>query len=282
MTEYFTRAHYEQAADFIRQRTRHAPGFGIVLGSGMGALADEVAEADVIAADQVPHWPRSTVQGHAGRLVIGVVEGQTVLVQQGRVHFYEGLSMAHITLPVRVMAALGIERYFVTNAAGGINPAFKAGDLMLISDHINLLGMAGFNPLRGPNDETLGPRFPDMMNAYDRDLRAAARRAAAEAGVELKEGVYMGLSGPSFETPADLRFLRAVGADAVGMSTVAEVTVARHAGLKVLGISGISNVASLDGSTPTTHEEVLESGKVLGPKMVAVMRGVLRMLSGKG
>ncbi|MBI3177464.1 MAG: purine-nucleoside phosphorylase, partial [Chloroflexi bacterium] len=221
MTEYFTRAHYEQAADFIRQRTRHAPAFGIVLGSGMGALADEVAEADVIDADNVPHWPRSTVQGHAGRLVVGVIEGQTVLVQQGRVHFYEGLSMAHITLPVRVMAALGIERYFVTNAAGGINPAFKAGDLMLIADHINLLGMAGFNPLRGPNDETLGPRFPDMMNAYDRDLRAVARRAAAAAGVELKEGVYMGISGPSFETPADLRFLRAVGADAVGMYTVA-------------------------------------------------------------
>lgn len=279
MTEYFTRAHYDQAADYIRQRTRHAPRVGIVLGSGMGALADSVEGADVIRAADVPHWPRSTVEGHAGRLVIGRLEGQTVIVQQGRVHFYEGHSMQAITLPVRVMRALGVEYFFVSNAAGGINPAFKPGDLMLISDHINLLGMAGFSPLRGPNDESLGLRFPDMMNAYDRDLRALAQRAAAEAGLELREGVYMCLAGPSFETPADLRFLRALGADAVGMSTVPEVTVARHGGMKVLGISGVSNVAKLDGSEPITHDEVLEAGKVLGPKLIAVVRGVLRALA---
>lgn len=279
MTEYFTRAHYDQAAEYIRRRTRHAPRVGIVLGSGMGALADSVEGADVIHTTDVPHWPRSTVEGHAGRLVIGQLEGQTVLVQQGRVHFYEGHSMQAITLPVRVMRALGVEYFFVSNAAGGINPAFKPGDLMLISDHINLLGMAGFSPLRGSNDESLGLRFPDMMNAYDRNLRALAQRAAAEAGLELKEGVYICLAGPSFETPADLKFLRAIGADAVGMSTVPEVTVARHSGMKVLGISGVSNVASLDGSAPTTHDEVLEAGKVLGPKLITVVRGVLRALA---
>jgi purine-nucleoside phosphorylase len=197
---------------------------------------------------------------------------------QGRVHYYEGYSMGQVTLPVRVMQRLGIKTLFVTNAAGAVNPAFNPGDLMLIVDHLNLIGMAGPNPLRGPNLDELGPRFPDMSQAYDPELCQAARRTAAEAGLLLHEGVYACLAGPSFETPADLRFLRAAGADAVGMSTVPEVTAARHGGTRVLGISGISNKANLDGSTVTTHEEVLEAGNVITPKLMTILRGVLRHL----
>lgn len=281
MTEFFSRLHYEQAADYIRQHTKHKPAVGMILGSGLGPLADAVEQADVIEGGDVPHWPRSTVQGHAGRLVIGRLEGQTVLVQQGRVHYYEGPSIAATTLPVRVMRELGIEYLIVTNAAGAVNPQFRPGDIMLITDHVNLLGMAGVSPLRGPNDESLGPRFPDMMNAYDRDLRALALEVARKANVPMRQGVYVCLAGPSFETLADLRFLRGIGVDAVGMSTVPEVTVARHGGMKVLGLSGISNAANLDGSMPTTHEEVLEAGKVIVPKLTTVIRGVLRALSAR-
>ncbi|MEK7312447.1 MAG: purine-nucleoside phosphorylase [Chloroflexota bacterium] len=282
MTDYFTRAHYRQAADYIRGRTHHAPKFGLILGSGLSALADSVENADRIASTDVPHWPRSTVEGHAGQLVIGKLCGQNVLAQQGRTHFYEGLSMQQITLPVRVMFELGIKYLIVTNAAGGINPAFKPGDVMLITDHINLVGMTGLNPLIGPNDPDLGPRFPDMSNAYDRELRAVAVRVAADSGLTLQPGVYCHLSGPSFETPADIRFLKAIGADAVGMSTVPEVTVARHCGMKVLGFSGISNVHTLDDSAPTTHAEVLEAGKVIAPKATTMIEGVLSALAAQG
>lgn len=187
--------------------------------------------------------------------------------------------MAQVGLPVRVMQRLGVEILIVTNAAGGVNPAYKPGDLMLITDHINLIGMAGLNPLRGPNLDELGPRFPDMSQAYDRQLAALARQAAAESGILLQEGVYMCLAGPSFETPADLRFLRSIGADAVGMSTVPEVTVARHGGTRVLGISGISNKANLDGNTLTTHEEVLAAGQQIVPKLTALIQAVLRRVS---
>jgi purine-nucleoside phosphorylase len=218
------------------------------------------------------------VTGHKGRLVSGNLEGEDVLVLQGRVHYYEGYSMAQVGLPVRVMQRLGIEMLVITNAAGGVNPAFEPGDLMLITDHLNFIGMAGLSPLRGPNLDELGPRFPDMSQAYDRRLGELAHQAAAEAGILLREGVYAGLAGPTFETPADLRFLLLAGADAVGMSTVPEVVVARHAGTRVLGISGISNKANLDGDTETTHEEVLEAGKQIVPKLTAVIRGVLRRL----
>jgi purine-nucleoside phosphorylase len=220
--------------------------------------------------------PYSTVHGHAGRLVIGDLEGQTVLVMQGRIHFYEGYSMSQITLPVRVMQRLGLEMMFVTNAAGGVDPDFVPGDVMLITDNLNLMGMTGANPLMGPNIDELGPRFPDMSQAYDRELMTLARNAASQNNIEMREGIYCGLSGPSFEGPADLRFLRMAGADAVGMSTVPEVIVARHGGLRVLGFSGISNKANLDGSTVTTHEEVIEAGKVITPKIEAILRGVLR------
>jgi purine-nucleoside phosphorylase len=186
--------------------------------------------------------------------------------------------MQRVTLPVRVMQRLGLETLIVTNAAGAINPAFRPGDVMLITDHINLMGMAGVSPLRGPNDDSLGVRFPDMSRAYDRELRALALEAAEEAGLRLHQGVYICLGGPSFETPADLRFLRLIGADAVGMSTVPEVTVARHGGLRVLGLSGISNAANLDGDTLTTHEEVLAAGREIVPKLTDIVRGVLRRL----
>ncbi len=276
MTQYFTRAHYQQAADFIRQRTQHSPRVGLILGSGLGALADAIEAADTILAANVPYWPSSTVEGHAGQLIIGHLCGQSVLCQRGRAHFYEGWSAQQITLPVRVMFELGIHSIILTNAAGGVNPAFDPGDLMLITDHINLLGMAGFNPLVGPNDPALGPRFPDLSNAYDPELQAAARRAAAAAGIPLRQGVYCYLAGPMFETPAEIRFLQRIGADAVGMSTVPEVIVARHCGLKVLAISGISNVHRPDSRAPTTHAEVLDAGKTIAPKMITLIEGVLR------
>ncbi len=279
MGDQLTRAQFEEAAAAVRAHTRHRPQVGLVLGSGLGLLADCVEDAHVIPAAGLPHWPRSTVEGHEGRLVIGRLEGQTVLVQQGRVHHYEGVSVQQATLPIRVMQLLGIEIVILTNAAGGINPEFRPGDLMLITDHINFMGMAGVSPLRGPNDPSLGVRFPDMSQAYDRTLRAAALEAAQAAGLRLHQGVYICLGGPSFETPADLRFLRLIGADAVGMSTVPEVTVARHGGLRVLGLSGISNAANLDGSTLTTHDEVLAAGQAIVPKLTAVIRGVLRRLA---
>jgi purine-nucleoside phosphorylase len=211
-------------------------------------------------------------------LVLGELEGQPVFIQQGRVHYYEGYPMERIGLPVRVMQRLGVEILIVTNAAGAVNPGFQPGDLMLITDHINLIGMAGLTPLRGPNLDTFGPRFPDMSQAYDRGLLELARLTATEASLRVHQGIYICLAGPTFETPADLRFLRGVGVDAVGMSTVPEVTVARHGGLRVLGISGISNKANLDGNTPTSHEEVLAAGQLILPNLTALIRGVLRRL----
>ncbi len=268
----------DDAVAALRQRTTLEPQVAIILGSGLNGLAESVEEAVAIPFGDLPHWPVSTVYGHAGRLVLGKLEGRPVFVMQGRIHFYEGYSMSQVTFPVRVMQRLGIQILIVTNAAGAVNPDYAPGDVMLILDHLNLVGMAGFNPLFGPNLDEFGPRFPDMSRAYDRQLHDLARRAAAENGILLHEGVYVGLSGPSFETPADLRFLRNAGADAVGMSTVPEVTVARHGGTRVLGFSGISNKANLDGSTETTHEEVLEAGKLLVPKLETLVRGVLRQI----
>ena len=278
MTPYMTLEQIDQAADAVRSRTSHQPRIGIILGSGLNDLADSVQKADIIPYGEITNWPVSTVHGHAGRLVIGELEGQAVFIMQGRIHFYEGYSMSQITLPVRVMQRLGLEMMIVTNAAGGVNPAFTPGDVMLITDHLNLIGMMGLNPLIGPNLDEIGPRFPDMSQAYDRKLMDVARKAAAHNNIPLQEGIYCALSGPSFEGPADLRFLRLIGADAVGMSTVPEVIVARHGGLRVLGFSGISNKASLDGSAVTTHEEVIEAGKVIAPKVEKIIRGVLHSL----
>lgn len=278
MSEFITIRDIDQAADAIRTRITIEPQVGMILGSGLGGLADSVEKAVVIPNSQIPQWPLSTVHGHKGRLVIGELEGVKVMVLQGRTHFYEGYSMGRITLPVRVMQRLGCSALIVTNAAGAIHPDFTPGDLMLITDHLNLIGMAGANPLKGPNLDEFGVRFPDMSQPYDREYLALARETCTEAKMPCQEGVYAALSGPSFESPAELRFLHTIGADAVGMSTVPEVIVARHGGLRVLGVSGISNKANLDGSTVTTHEEVLEAGKILVPKLTTLIRGFLAKL----
>jgi purine-nucleoside phosphorylase len=276
--DFLTMEDIERAKTAIQERSSVRPTVGMILGSGLGPLADSVSGADRVPAGDGPGWPISTIEGHAGQLVLGELEDKQVFVMQGRAHYYEGHSMASIGLPIRTMQLLGVETLIVTNAAGAVNPEFVPGDLMLITDHINLLGMAGLTPLRGPNLDSFGPRFPDMSRAYDGELLAIAREVAAEGEMRIREGVYICLGGPSFETPADLRFLRGIGVDAVGMSTVAEVTVARHGGIRALGISGISNKANLDGKTTTTHEEVLEAGQVIVPKLSALIRGVLRRL----
>ena len=280
MTTSETPQQVKIAANAIRQQTKYQPTIGLVLGSGLSGLADSIQDPDIISYESIPGWPQSTVVGHSGRLVIGTLEGKTVLVQQGRAHYYEGYDMEQITLPVRAMRALGINTLVVTNAAGGINPSFNPGDLMLITDHINFLGLAGQNPLRGPNDDNTGPRFPDMIGTYDSQLKTLAKETAVANNFKLQEGTYAYVAGPSFETPAELRFLNAVGADAVGMSTVPTAVVARHAGMQILGISSITNKA-LPDPTPGTvinHEEVLETGKQIIPRLTALLRGVLRQL----
>jgi purine-nucleoside phosphorylase len=278
MSEFVTLAQVDEIATEIRARTSYRPRVGLILGSGLGTLAASVEQATVIPAKDLPFWPVSTVLGHQGHLVIGNLENNPVFVLQGRIHYYEGYSIDQVALPVRVMQRLGVEILIVTNAAGGVNPSFEPGELMLITDHINMIGMGGLNPLRGPNWDELGSRFPDMSQPYDRVLNQLARSVAETEKIVLHEGVYVSLAGPSFETPADLRFLRLIGADAVGMSTVPEVITARHGGTRVLGISGISNKANLDGNTMTTHEEVLEAGLRIVPNLTALIRGVLRRL----
>ena len=279
MRDFVTLEQIDETTQIIRDQIDVQPSLGMILGSGLGSLAETVEDPVTIPYGELPHWPVSTVIGHEGRLVIGELEGKKVLVMQGRAHYYEGYPMDQVTFPIRVMQRLGLETMIVTNAAGAVNPDFEPGDLMLITDHLNLIGMAGPNPLRGPNLEEFGPRFPDMSQAYDPDLKALAREIAEQKQLLLREGVYVSLAGPSFETPADLRFLRAIGVDAVGMSTVPEVTVARHGGMRVLGVSGISNKANLDGSTVTSHEEVLEAGRVMVPKLVTLVRQVVSRLA---
>jgi len=273
-------ADFERAAAIVREQTAIQPGVGLVLGSGLGTLAAEIEDSVIVPYEQIPGWPRSTVEGHSGQLVIGMLEGQPVVAQQGRAHFYEGYSMQQVTFPIRVMQQLGVETVILTNAAGGLNTDMNVGDLMLINDHINFPGLAGQHPLVGPNPAELGPRFVGMAQAYDRDLRARARAIAADHAIPMHEGVYAAVSGPSFETPAEIRMLRVLGANAVGMSTVHEVLVARHMGLRVMACSGITNVAidAVDSDEETNHEEVLEAGKVIVPRMTTVLRGVLREL----
>jgi purine-nucleoside phosphorylase len=268
----------QRAAASVRKRLRIRPKIAIILGTGSGSLADSVESPVVIPYNKIPGWPLSTVKGHAGRLLVGTLAGKTVAVMQGRVHYCEGYTAEQTAFPVRVLRQLGAEVLIITNAAGALQPDFRPGDLMLITDHINLLGLGGANPLRGPNDERLGPRFPDMSRAYDRELQEAAWRAAAETGLFLRRGIYAGLAGPSFETPAEVRFLRMIGADAVGMSTVSEVVAARHMGLRVLGISVISNRANLDGSHPPEHEDVLGAIQVAVPKLTRLLEGILHSL----
>jgi purine-nucleoside phosphorylase len=268
----------DRIADEIRSRISVQPEIGLILGSGLGLLSESIADPTIIPYHDLTSWPISTVEGHAGELVIGNLEGKDVLVMNGRIHYYEGYEMSQVTLPIRVMQRLGIKILIVTNAAGGINQDYVPGNPMLITDHLNLLGMAGVNPLRGPNMEEFGTRFPDMSQAYDRELNEIARGVAKEQGLTLYEGIYVCLAGPTFETPADLRFLLGAGVDAVGMSTVPEVIVANHGGQRVLGISGITNSSNLYGEAETTHEEVIETGLLLAPKMMDLIRGVLKAL----
>ncbi|MCC9076048.1 purine-nucleoside phosphorylase [Litorilinea aerophila] len=283
METAFTLADYDRAADFIRQRSPHRPRLGLILGSGLSGLAEQVEEADILPYGEIPHFPQSTVAGHAGRLVLGKLAGMSVCVMQGRFHYYEGYSLQQVTLPVRVMARLGVETLIITNAAGGLNPAFAVGDLMLIEDHINFLGMAGHNPLRGPNLEAFGTRFPALNNAYSRSLRELAQAVAAERGLTLRRGVYVAVAGPNFETPAEIRFLRQAGGDAVGMSTVPEVIVAHHAGMRVLAISTITNlaIAEPDSDHAPTHEEVMDAGTIIVPRLTRLLLGILERLAGE-
>ena len=278
MKTRYTIEDMDKIADEIRSRISIQPKIGMILGSGLGLLSESIDDPTIIPYHELPGWPISTVEGHAGELVIGNLEGKDVLVMNGRIHFYEGYEMSQVTLPIRVMQRLGIEIVLVTNAAGGINQDFIPGNPMLITDHLNLLGMAGVNPLRGPNLDEFGTRFPDMSQAYDKKLQDIARSVAKEQGLTLYEGIYVCLAGPTFETPADLRFLLGAGVDAVGMSTVPEVIIANHGGQRVLGISGITNSSNLYGEAETTHEEVMETGKILAPKMMNLIRGILRSL----
>lgn len=280
-TENISYDQIKQAADYIQANTKYSPKIGLILGSGLSPLAAEVEEADRLPYHHIPYFPVSGVSGHAGKLVIGRLVGATVLVMQGRTHFYEGYSPQQITLPVRVMQHMGLQTLIVTNAAGGINSNFKAGDLMLIIDQINLVGMSGFSPLRGPNLDQFGPRFPNMTHAYDPALGRLARDIAARSKLTLHEGVYACVAGPAFETPAEIRFLQAIGADAVGMSTAPEVTVASHGGMRVLGISSITNIAVQESGSAkeTTHEEVLETGKIIVPKLITLLKGILAELA---
>jgi purine-nucleoside phosphorylase len=265
-----------EAAAVIQSRSGLKPSAGLILGSGLGDLVAEMRDAMAIPYGEIPHFLRSTVAGHVGRLLLGMLEDVPVVVMQGRFHFYEGYALQALTLPVRVMKVLGARTLIVTNAAGGLNPAYHPGDFMLISDHINMPGLAGANPLVGPNDERLGERFPPLARAYDAELRALAHTVAtAWPEITLHEGVYAMVGGPSFETGAELRFLRMIGADAVGMSTAPEVVVARHMGMRVLGLSLITNKATGVETEEVNHAEVLATADAARPKFVALMKGIV-------
>lgn len=275
---------YEEAAAFLKARSHHQPQVAITLGSGLAPLAEEVEDPVIIPYEDIPHFPKATVEGHPGRAILGRLVDVPVAVMQGRVHYYEGYSLSEVTFYVRVLRLMGVDTLILTNAAGALNPTFRPGDLMLIEDHINMLGLVGLSPLKGPNDERFGPRFPAMNKAYDRGLLRLTEEVAADLGIEIRRGVYVGLGGPAFETPAEVRMLRNLGGDAVGMSTVNETVVAVHAGMRVLGISTITNVAvdRLDAVEEADHEEVLETGKAVAPRLAALIKGVLKRIGEKG
>ena len=266
---------YQEAVGYIQPKLKEKPTIGLVLGSGLGVLADEIENPTVIPYQEIPGFTVSTVVGHKGQLVIGRLQGKQVVAMQGRFHYYEGHDLADVVFPIRIMKLLGVETIVVTNAAGGVNESFRPGDLMLIKDHINLTGR---NPLIGPNDDSLGTRFPDMSEAYSKAMRELAKSVAAEQGIPLQEGVYVGLLGPSYETPAEIRMLRILGGDAVGMSTVPEVIVAKHMQMQVLGISCISNMAAGILEQPLSHEEVMETTEKVKAKFLALVQGILARL----
>jgi purine-nucleoside phosphorylase len=265
----------QEAAEYIRGLYPNQPDIGLILGSGLGVIAELVENAVVVAYDQIPHFPVSTVEGHAGELLLGTIAGRHVLLMKGRFHQYEGYGGEAVSFPVRVMKELGVTKLIVTNAAGGINTSFEVGDLMLIKDHINFTFR---NPLIGPNDSELGVRFPDMSEAYSGKLRAVAKEVAEGQGLRLQEGIYFGLLGPTYETPAEIRMMRILGGDAVGMSTVPEVVVARHAGIEVLGFSCISNMAAGILDQPLSHAEVMETTERVKPKFLKLVLGIIEKL----
>jgi len=270
MTDQFALA--EAAAQSVLQRTPLRPRIGLVLGSGLGSFADSLSEATRIPFHEIPSFPRSTAIGHAGQMVIGKAGVVPVAVMQGRVHLYEGYSAQQVAFPIRVFGRMGIRAVILTNAAGGINLTYKQGALVVLSDHINLQGT---NPLAGPNDDRFGLRFPDMTHAYDKSYRTMAREEARKLDMALHEGVYAALLGPSYETPAEIRYLRTIGADLVGMSTAFEVIAARHMGIKVLAISCVTNMAAGILDQPLSHEEVMETGERVRTSFEALLRAVL-------
>jgi purine-nucleoside phosphorylase len=270
MTDLYSRA--EHAARTIRARTKEQAQIALVLGSGLGGFADEFDDAVRIPYQQIPGFVTSTAQGHAGTLVIGRVDGVPVLAMQGRVHYYEGYSLEQVTFPIRTFKLLGVQTLVLTNAAGGIDVQLNQEALMVISDHLNLMGV---NPLRGPNDERFGPRFPDMSEVYSRELQELVVEEARDLGVTIRRGIYAGLAGPSYETPAEIHMLRSYGADAVGMSTVPEAIVARHMGMNVLGISCITNMAAGISEQPINHEEVMETGERVRATFTQLLRRLL-------
>ena len=269
------RKQIDDAVKAIRTKTSSSPKIGIILGTGLGGLVQEIEKEVVIDYQDIPHFPVSTVESHHGKLIFGTLAGKKVVAMQGRFHFYEGYTMKQITFPVRVMKFLGVETLLISNAAGALNPLFQRGDIMLMVDHINLLGD---NPLIGPNDETLGPRFPDMSEAYSRELIALAERAALDLKIKVQKGVYVVMQGPNLETRAEYRFLRTIGADAVGMSTIPEDIVAIHMGMKVFGVSIITDECFPESLKPVTLEEVIAVANRAEPKMTAVMKEVVKRL----
>ncbi len=269
------RKHIDEAVASIRSRTQSKPKIGIILGTGLGGLAAEITKEVEIDYGDIPHFPVSTVESHHGKLLFGTLAGKSVMAMQGRFHFYEGYSMQQITFPVRVMKFLGVDTLLISNAAGALNPLFRKGDVMLIVDHINLLGD---NPLIGPNDETLGPRFPDMSEAYSRDLLSMAENVALDLKIGIRRGVYVAMSGPNLETRSEYRFLRFIGADAVGMSTIPENIVAVHMGMRVFGVSIMTDECFPDALKPVTLEEVIAVANKAEPKMTAIMKEVVKRL----
>src|SRR5690625_2027868 len=267
--------HIQDATNYIRTHTSITPVVGLILGSGLGQLADDIEDKVVISYQDIPHFPQSTVAGHKGQLVMGTLNGKTVIAMQGRFHYYEGYSMEQVTFPVRVMKALGVETIIVTNAAGGINELFSPGDLMLINDQINFTGQ---NPLIGPNDEKLGDRFPDMSEPYNKKLIKHANDCAEELSLKIRNGVYVGVTGPTYETPAEIKMFQRLGADAVGMSTVPEVIVANHAKMKVLGISCISNMASGILDEQLSHEDVIKTTEKVKANFLKLVKKIIETL----
>ncbi len=262
----------QDSANYIKNKTNHRPKVALILGSGLGSLADEIQNPDIFPYSEIPGFPVSTVKGHAGQLVIGELDGQVVVAMQGRLHYYEGYSMKEITFPARVFKALGIDTMIVTNACGGVNPLLYPGALMFIKDHINFMGD---NPLIGPNDERLGTRFPDMLHAYDKQLLQLAQNVAKKLDIRTFTGVYAAVTGPTFETAAEIKMLSVLGADTIGMSTIPEVIVAVHSKIRVLGVSAVTDMAMIDPSIPVTHEDVIKVANEIKPRFIQLIRGVL-------